>query len=79
MALNGKRNDCIAKNITHTAKEKIRVLVFNKFNVDPFFMLSTNFTDTNYRYDCYITHKTDYQSIGIQNYVEGIIDTINSY
>jgi hypothetical protein len=39
-----KGNDCIAQNITHTAKEKIIILVFNKFHVEPSFLLSANFT-----------------------------------
>lgn len=72
-----KRNDCIARNITHTARAKILVLVFNKFQIKPFFLTTT--LDPDYAYDCYIPHVSDKQTEAIQAYVNGIIDTIKSY
>lgn len=71
------KNDCIIQNITHTMKDKILVLVFNKYHVKPFFLTTT--LDPDYAYDCYIPHISDKQTNTIQAYVNGIIDTIKSY
>jgi len=64
----------IETNITHSEKTALDQLIFNTYGLKTYYLLGSNFTDTDYRYDCFIEPKLSARSLTeIRTYAKGIL------
>jgi hypothetical protein len=67
-------------NVKHFEADKIKRLVFNKYNLKIFQLLSEGSKDTDYIYNLYIDKKLSKNILeNLQSFISGIIATLNSF